>query len=199
MPTSDATMPASRLPSAGVPATCASSIPDRRPRIESGVDLEQDRRAQDRADEVGGAARARASRARAGLLVANPKAAIATPHPAAATQTPSPCRRTRVIQPEKSDATSAPADGAAYSSPTVEAPPPSASPNAGKSALGIPKIIATVSTVKIPSSAGSRTTSRNPSRIERRLGDSPRPRSSAGAAAARSRRARRRTSRGRSA
>ena len=36
----------------------------------------------------------------------------------------------------------------------------------------MPKIIATVSTVKIPSSAGSRRTRRKPSRIERRLGDS---------------------------
>ena len=34
---SDATMPASRLPSAGVLATCANSIPPSRPRISSGV------------------------------------------------------------------------------------------------------------------------------------------------------------------
>ena len=34
---SEATMPASTFPISGAPATCASSMPDSRPRIESGV------------------------------------------------------------------------------------------------------------------------------------------------------------------
>ena len=46
------------------------------------------------------------------------------------------------------------------------------SAKAGKSALGIPKIIAFVSTMKIPSSTRLCTTYRKPSRIDRRLGRS---------------------------
>jgi hypothetical protein len=100
------------LPSAGVPATWASSIPERRPRIESGVTWS--RIVERRTALMKSAAPAAASISSAsGSTVAKPNAAIATPHPAAAMQTPSPWRRTRVIQPETSEAISAPADGAA--------------------------------------------------------------------------------------
>ena len=54
-PTSDATTPASRLPRFGAPATCANSIPDSRPRRWSGVGAHQDRGAEDGAEEVGAA------------------------------------------------------------------------------------------------------------------------------------------------
>ena len=62
-----------------------------------------------------------------------------------------PCRRTCDVHPEKSEPRSAPAYGAAYRYPTVDALPPKRwSANAGKSALGMPKTIAFVSTRKIP-------------------------------------------------
>ena len=48
---------------------------------------------------------------------------MASPQTATAHSTAAPCRRTRLTQPVVTAPTNAPAAGAAYSSPTVPAPP----------------------------------------------------------------------------
>src|SRR3954462_15479661 len=144
---SAASAPASTFPSVGALATWASSIPDRRPRRESGVTVS--RIVERRIALQSSAAPAIARKSRASHRVGeNPKPTIAAPHAEAATQTPRPCLRARVTQPERSVAARAPAYGAAYREPTVDAPPPKCSPIAGKSALGIPNTIAIESTTK---------------------------------------------------
>ena len=87
--TSEATIPASRFPSAGVPATCASSIPERRPRMASGVTWSRIVERSTALTKSAAPATARNTSA-TGTVVASPNVAIATPQPAAATQTPSP-------------------------------------------------------------------------------------------------------------
>ena len=109
---SDATAPASRLPSAGALATWASSIPETRPRISSGVAARTI--AERKAALTLSAAPAKASSTSAsGSAVAKPNARIARPQSAAAIATARPWRRTWLTQPESSVAASAPAYGAA--------------------------------------------------------------------------------------
>ena len=189
-------MPASRLPTAGAPATWASSIPERRPRIASGVTC-------NRIVERRTALTKSAAPATASITSASGTAAREAECRFAIAPTRAPRRRRR--GPAGAPASSSRRPPTRRARPPTErrraglvvsAPPPSSSANAGNSALGMPKIIAIVSTVKIPSSACSRRTSRNPSAIARGSA-SRRPRSGRVAAAARSRRARTRRSRGR--
>ena len=82
---SDATTPASTLPSVGALVTCASSIPESRPRIESGVAVSRIVERKIGADRS--AAPATASSASATQSAsANPNGAIAAPQIPAATQ-----------------------------------------------------------------------------------------------------------------
>src|SRR5437764_1150530 len=64
---------------------------------------------------------------------------------------------------------SAPSAGAAYNKPRTDAPP-MLSAIAGKSAAGIPKNIATISTRYVPISSGCERANAHPSRTPRRLG-----------------------------
>ena len=100
---SDATTPASMLPSVGAAATCMNSMPVTRPRMLSGVALSMI--VARKIALMLSAAPAKASSTSASQSVsAKPKAAIATPHSDAATATTSPCRRTCGIHPEANDA-----------------------------------------------------------------------------------------------
>ena len=109
---SDATTPASTLPSVGALATCMNSMPVSRPRMLSGVALSMivERKT---ALTLSAAPATASSSEPAQSVFVKPNAAIAIPHPAAAITTASPCRRTCGIQPDASDETSAPAYGAA--------------------------------------------------------------------------------------
>ena len=109
---SDASTPASRLPSEGALATCASSIPDMRPRIASGVAcirIVERRTALTKSAAPASPRKTSASPS----CPASPKQRIAAPQSAAPTQTPSPCRRTWPTHPDSSEAASAPTYGAA--------------------------------------------------------------------------------------
>ena len=81
---------------------------------------------------------------------ANPNATIATPQLAAAKAIARPWWRTDRVQPLVTVASSEPTEGAVYSSPRTAGPP---SPDAicGKSAIGMPKNIALMSTRYEPS------------------------------------------------
>src|SRR5919204_1999514 len=169
---SEARTPASTLPSAGVEATCANSIPESLPRSESGVTVHKIVPRRTALTLSAAPAAARNSKA-SQRDSAKPKATIAAPQSDAATATISPCLRTCPIQPERSDATRAPAYGDAYITPSVPAPPWNRlRASAGKRARGIPKTIAFESTRNIPSSTFLPRAKRKPSAIERRLGRS---------------------------
>jgi hypothetical protein len=104
----EATTPASTLPSVGALATWASSIPETRPRISSGVAVSTI--AERKAALTLSAAPASASMISASTSdVAKPKRRIAAPHRPAAIATATPWRRTWLTQPESSVAASAPA------------------------------------------------------------------------------------------
>ena len=109
---SDATMPASRFPSAGVLDTCANSIPPRRPRISSGVTVSTIVERNTALTWSAAPAAASSSSATQSVVV-KPNAAIATPQPQAAITIARPCRCTRITHPETSDAANAPTAGAA--------------------------------------------------------------------------------------
>ena len=79
-----------------------------------------------------------------------PNATIARPHSATHTSTARPCRRTRGIQPENTPPSTAPTLIAANNSPSA-VPPVAGSPKdsvaiCGKSARGMPKTMAMMST-----------------------------------------------------
>ena len=78
-----------------------------------------------------------------------------TPQPVAAMQTAAPWRWTWPVQPLVAVAISDPTAGAAKRRPSAPAPPRSEA-TAGKSASGIPKSIATMSTAYVPMSSGRR-------------------------------------------
>ena len=83
-------------------------------------------------------------------MAATPKPTIASPQTRMATITARPCRSTRDTQPDSTPPTTAPAGMAAKSSakarPPSLGPPKSTSAISGKSARGMPKTIAMMST-----------------------------------------------------
>jgi len=180
-PKAFATAPASRSPSRGPPATTAVCTPISRPRIPSGpanwmIVLRN-------TAENTSAAPATASSSRAsGSQRATPKAVIDAPQASTATTTERPCRLTRPTQPLVSAPSRAPAPGAAYSRPTVVAPPPkTVAASAGNSARGMPNTIAFMSIRYAPSIGWDVRTNRSPSSVDRHPGragpvaDSPGP------------------------
>ncbi|WAL74506.1 hypothetical protein OU787_25245 [Kitasatospora sp. YST-16] len=117
------TVPDSKSPRRGPPATTTMKTPWRRPRISSGaatciIVLRK-------IIETVSAQPAAASRSRpSGRLRTSPKAAMARPQAATEVRTATPWRWMRPIQPEKRPPARAPTAGAAASRPTVPASPP---------------------------------------------------------------------------
>src|SRR5436305_481662 len=163
---SDATTPASKLPSAGPDVYDSISIDASRPRSESGIVWFQI--VCRKTPLIMSAPPASARNASAATSPGtNPNPTIATPQTVAAAITPSPWRCTRDVQPEVAENSSAPTAGAAYIRPSTFAPPiPPAI--AGNSAIGMPKNIATMSTAYVPMSSGRDRAYRTPS-ITRRM------------------------------
>jgi len=80
---------------------------------------------------------------------------MATPHSAAAMTTAAPRRVTCLVQPDSRVVTKLPTGIAAYSQPAAVAPP-HACAMAGNSAVGMAKVMATMSTTYVPTSSGRR-------------------------------------------
>ena len=160
-PTSAATAPASRSPSRGPVATIIAWNALIRPRRLSGIESWSivPRKMALTMSPAPATASNRSPSQR--TFPASPKLAIASPQMAIATITAIPCRRTLRTQPDKRDPISAPAAGAAYRRPSPPAPILNTlRARAGKTAVGIPKIIAMRSAEKMPTSRRFRATYR---------------------------------------
>ena len=145
-----ATSPASTSPSLGPPVTTKEKMPHSRPRSRSGT---MTCRIVDRKIALTTSAApaiARKNRASGRFDPTRPNAAIAAPHPATAQITASPWRRMRVTLPDNRTCARAPTAGAAKSSPTTASPRSNwLTASTGKSAAGMPKIIATRSITNV--------------------------------------------------
>src|SRR5436309_1436030 len=91
-----------------------------------------------------------------------PKPTIATPQVAAATTTAAPCLRTPDVHPLSALVNRLPTDIAEKSQPALDVAP-HVDAMAGKSAIGIAKVIAIMSTTYVPINSGRRRAYSNPS------------------------------------
>ena len=148
------TAPASTLPTAGAVLTWARYRLLTRPRRASGVYRWS--RALRSTSEIRSPAPASARNASAqGRLCTSPNAVIAPPQITPAPITTTPGRRRWPTQPLVAPPMTAPSPGAAVSRPNVADPPWKCwAASAGNSAVGMPKIIALVSTRSMPPTTG---------------------------------------------
>ena len=153
-------------PKRGPLVTTSVWIEVTRPRRPSGVSswISDDRKTAEKTSAAPAAARK--TSASGNEKVASPNAVIASPQATTERTIARPVRRTRETQPENNAPRNAPAAGAAARRPNPAGPVrKTSSARTGKSAVGIPKIIASRSMTKLPRMARRSRTYRSPSRI----------------------------------